>query len=206
MQFSLLIGLGCARRASVAQSPPGFVPIVTSPPPPRWPFHPSLPPPPSNARPSSTQGRILAGLLIGVVACLIVFTAVCTLCREYRDRRARAAAAAWRWPVPERNGVRVVGERQLGRAYAASPTAGLPAFTYSPSVKRNMTGGGEEEAATCSVCLGALQLGETVRLLPACLHMYHAECIDPWLDAHSTCPVCRSDTGPAAGVGRPPSV
>ncbi|KAF0902920.1 hypothetical protein E2562_019857 [Oryza meyeriana var. granulata] len=57
---------------------------------------------------------------------------------------------------------------------ATSPTAGLPAFTYSPSVKRN--------------------IGETVRLLPACLHLYHAECIDPWLDAHTTCPLCRSDT------------
>uniref|UniRef100_A0A453S5I8 RING-type E3 ubiquitin transferase n=1 Tax=Aegilops tauschii subsp. strangulata TaxID=200361 RepID=A0A453S5I8_AEGTS len=114
------------------------------------------------------------------------------------------AAAAWRWPVPERNGVRVE-ERQLGRACAASPTAGLPAFTYSPSVKHNVTGGGEE-AATCSVCLGVLQLGETVRLLPACLHLYHAECIDPWLEAHSTCPICRSDTGPAAGAGWLPPV
>ncbi|KAM3191510.1 hypothetical protein ACQJBY_069036 [Aegilops geniculata] len=147
----------------MAQLPPSFVPVA-SPPPPWWPFHPSPPPPPSNAKPSSTQGRILAGLLISVVASLIVFTAVCTLCREYRDRRARAAAAAWRWPVPERNGVRVE-ERQLGRACAASPTAGLPSFTYSPSVKHNVTGGGEE-AATCSVCLGVLQLGETVRLLP----------------------------------------
>jgi hypothetical protein len=49
-----------------------------------------------------------------------------------------------------------------------------------------VTGGGEE-AATCSVCLGAFESGEKVRLLPVCLHLYHVECIDPWLDAHSTC-------------------
>ncbi|KAK1632285.1 hypothetical protein QYE76_006600 [Lolium multiflorum] len=36
------------------------------------------------------------------------------------------------------------------------------------------------------VCLGAFQLGDTVRLLPVCLHLYHMGCIDPWLDAHST--------------------
>ncbi|KAM0906234.1 hypothetical protein ACQ4PT_016913 [Festuca glaucescens] len=83
--------------------------------------------------------------------------------------------------------------------------AGLPAFAYTLSVKRNVTGPGEE-AATCSVCLAAFQLGEKVRLLPACLHLYHAECIDPWLDAHSTCPICRSDTDPTIGVGRLPNV
>jgi hypothetical protein len=64
-------------------------------------------------------------------------------------------------------------------------------------VKHNVVDGGEEEpAAACPVCLGAFRLGETVRLLPMCLHLYHVECIDPWLDAHSTCPICRSDTVP----------
>jgi E3 ubiquitin-protein ligase RNF38/44 len=72
-------------------------------------------------------------------------------------------------------------------------------------VKNAETGGGEE-TATCSVCLGALQLGETVRLLPACLHLFHVECIDPWLDAHSTCPICRSDTEPSIDVERLPPV
>jgi hypothetical protein len=72
---------------------------------------------------------------------------------------------------------------------------------YSPSVKHNVAGGGEE-AATCSVCLGAFLLGETVRLLPVCLHLYHVGCIDPWLDAHSTCPLCRSDTDPTIDAVR----
>jgi E3 ubiquitin-protein ligase RNF38/44 len=76
---------------------------------------------------------------------------------------------------------------------------------YSRSVKHNLAGGGEE-AATCSVCLGEFQLGETVRLLPVCLHLYHAECIDPWLHAHSMCPLCRSDIDPTTGIGRLPHV
>jgi hypothetical protein len=113
-------------------------------------------------------------------------------------------------------------ERQLRRSSANNPSAPpwpaalVPAFTYSRSVRCNVSGDdGEEEetaaaaaAATCSVCLGAFQLGEMVRLLPACLHLYHAECIDPWLDAHTTCPLCRSDTGDPSPVdaGRIPPV
>ena len=87
------------------------------------------------------------------------------------------------------------GDEQPSRR--VSTTAGLPSFTYDRSVMHNVTGSGEE-AATCSVCLGAFQTGETVRLLPVCLHLYHVECIDPWLDAHSTCPICRSGTDPTA--------
>ncbi|CAM0910424.1 unnamed protein product [Alopecurus aequalis] len=165
-------------------------------------------PPLSNDKPSS-QGRILAGIFIGIVTSMIVFTTVCTLCREYRYRRARAAAITAdtrRLSLPVHGSASaLVDERHLRRAYAANPTADLPAFMYSRSVKHNLAGGGDE-AATCSVCLGEFNLGETVRLLPVCLHLYHAECIDPWLDAHSTCPLCRPDTNPTMGVGRLPNV
>ncbi|KAM0845494.1 hypothetical protein ACQ4PT_008051 [Festuca glaucescens] len=184
----------------MAQSHPGSP--LFPPPPPTFSFRP--PPPPSSYKaPSidSSRGRVVAGVFIGIVAAVLLYIIVCSLCR---GRRARAAAAAGPLPLTETSSVRL-DERPLRHALAASAMAGLPAFAYTLSVKRNMTGPGEE-AAACSVCLAAFQLGVKVRLLPACLHLYHAECIDPWLDAHSTCPLCRSDTDPMIRVGRLPIV
>ncbi|RLN11882.1 E3 ubiquitin-protein ligase EL5-like [Panicum miliaceum] len=78
------------------------------------------------------------------------------------------------------------------------PTPSLPAtFAYNrSSLQRKVADTAGEEAAACAVCLGAFEFKEMVRLLPVCLHLYHAECIDPWLRKHSTCPVCRSVTDP----------
>ena len=44
----------------------------------------------------------------------------------------------------------------------------------------------------CAICLQQLREGELVRTLP-CLHMFHNECIKPWLYRHATCPDCRSN-------------
>lgn len=45
--------------------------------------------------------------------------------------------------------------------------------------------------AQCAICLALVRDGETVRLLPACGHLFHVECIDLWLRSHATCPLCR---------------
>ncbi|CAH8281137.1 unnamed protein product [Arabidopsis lyrata] len=47
------------------------------------------------------------------------------------------------------------------------------------------------EIVSCSVCLQDFQVGETVRSLPQCHHMFHLPCIDKWLREHASCPLCR---------------
>ncbi|KAJ8754105.1 hypothetical protein K2173_002003 [Erythroxylum novogranatense] len=50
---------------------------------------------------------------------------------------------------------------------------------------------------TCSVCLSEFSEGEAIRVLPECLHLFHAPCIDSWLKLHSNCPLCRAKAIPA---------
>lgn len=42
----------------------------------------------------------------------------------------------------------------------------------------------------CSVCMEDFKCRELVRKLP-CQHLYHTDCIVPWLKMHATCPICR---------------
>jgi E3 ubiquitin-protein ligase RNF115/126 len=47
-----------------------------------------------------------------------------------------------------------------------------------------------EEAVSCSVCLDDLERGSQAKQMP-CEHKFHSPCILPWLELHSSCPVCR---------------
>ncbi|KAL2912953.1 hypothetical protein HK105_207519 [Polyrhizophydium stewartii] len=47
--------------------------------------------------------------------------------------------------------------------------------------------------STCHVCLEACEPArDTIHRLP-CTHLFHAECILPWLELHNSCPVCRRE-------------
>uniref|UniRef100_A0A453JST3 RING-type E3 ubiquitin transferase n=1 Tax=Aegilops tauschii subsp. strangulata TaxID=200361 RepID=A0A453JST3_AEGTS len=55
-------------------------------------------------------------------------------------------------------------------------------------------------ARDCAVCLLEFADGDELRALPLCAHAFHADCIDVWLRAHASCPLCR------AAVALPPPV
>lgn len=42
----------------------------------------------------------------------------------------------------------------------------------------------------CPVCQDELKLEQHVIEMP-CNHVYHEECIEPWLKIHNSCPTCR---------------
>ncbi|KAJ0021330.1 hypothetical protein Pint_31479 [Pistacia integerrima] len=64
-----------------------------------------------------------------------------------------------------------------------TPPAQKGAVEAMPSVK-------VMETLQCSVCLDDFEIGSEAKEMP-CKHKFHSGCILPWLELHSSCPVCR---------------
>lgn len=60
----------------------------------------------------------------------------------------------------------------------------LPSVVYDTGSKY------EESQRVCSICGDDFEAGTLVSFLP-CSHLYHWDCIHPWLKARNTCAVCR---------------
>lgn len=48
----------------------------------------------------------------------------------------------------------------------------------------------ESGAALCAICKDVIPLGESGKKLP-CQHLYHGDCLIPWLNSRNSCPICR---------------
>ncbi|RLN28854.1 hypothetical protein C2845_PM05G08600 [Panicum miliaceum] len=135
---------------------------------------------------------ILLYLVAGVIWASVV--TACAVAVSFFYFKARRRAALRRAAAAAR------GRGGPGAVTAVAVSA-IPEFAY----KREGGGGGDATGwAQCVICLGLVQVGEVVRRLPACKHLFHVECIDMWLRSHSTCPICRAAVVPTDGQPEPP--
>lgn len=74
-----------------------------------------------------------------------------------------------------------LAESDLSRS--GTPPAKKEAVDALPTVNIN-------EVLGCSVCLEDFEMGAEAKQMP-CQHKFHPHCILPWLELHSSCPVCR---------------
>ncbi|KAJ9560462.1 hypothetical protein OSB04_005622 [Centaurea solstitialis] len=67
----------------------------------------------------------------------------------------------------------------------------FPTFLYSQAMLIHKGDNNDANASgDCSICLVDYKVGDVVRLLPECGHFFHVKCIDTWLKANPTCPMC----------------
>ncbi|KAA8534942.1 hypothetical protein F0562_029842, partial [Nyssa sinensis] len=78
----------------------------------------------------------------------------------------------------------LVGSRSRFSGIDKTVIESLPFFRFS-SLR------GSRECLECAVCLSKFEDIEILRLLPKCKHAFHIDCVDQWLEKHSSCPLCR---------------
>lgn len=126
---------------------------------------------------ATTKGFIVAVTLLLLI--LFIFSFVLCLRAKRRWGGNPAAAAADALPQPS--------------GLDADSLKALPWTVLRPD---DFAGSAEH----CAVCLSEFSPGQQARLLPNCRHSFHVECIDGWLIAHTTCPLCRTQAAPKAAV------
>ncbi|GLU11574.1 hypothetical protein SLE2022_283110 [Rubroshorea leprosula] len=75
-----------------------------------------------------------------------------------------------------------------GFGQPGNPPASKSAIESMPTVEIGLTHVSSE--SHCAVCKEAFELGTQAQEMP-CKHIFHEDCILPWLSLRNTCPVCR---------------
>ena len=72
-----------------------------------------------------------------------------------------------------------------------SPLAPQETIFQKGEIASHWEAGGKSE---CHICLSQWEQDDTKEgeMCLRCNHIYHTQCIEPWLALHSTCPSCRS--------------
>ena len=81
------------------------------------------------------------------------------------------------------------GDGSENRGAAASTIENLPT-TMIKDVEKEIP----NEHRNCAICLEEFSNGDKRKTLE-CLHGFHAQCVDRWLQSNASCPICKFHVG-----------
>ncbi|XP_022632796.1 E3 ubiquitin-protein ligase RZF1 isoform X1 [Vigna radiata var. radiata] len=79
-------------------------------------------------------------------------------------------------------------EQHITNDRLGPPPASRSSIDAMPTIK--ITNEHLQSDSHCAVCKERFELSSEARKMP-CSHIYHSDCIVPWLVQHNSCPVCR---------------
>ncbi|KAL6636790.1 hypothetical protein ACP70R_024362 [Stipagrostis hirtigluma subsp. patula] len=132
------------------------------------------------------------GVSVGILLLITTITLASYFCTRAPAAAGDAAAAA---AEPPSRGGGEVHDVELGIDEAT--LKGYPEVVYGAARKETKASKKGTTCTCCSICLDNYGDGDVLRMLPECGHLFHRECVDPWLRHHPTCPVCRTSPMPS---------
>jgi cbb3-type cytochrome oxidase subunit 3 len=128
------------------------------------------------------SGTASAALFASLALCLVL------VCAYSYVARRRTISDTRRRFLARMGDLDLVPGRLSSRVATARPAPAVAKTLSSPAVRGADTSS-SGPAGDCPVCLEPLRGDVTAAY--ACGHVFHAPCIEPWLDRRGSCPVCR---------------
>lgn len=153
-----------------------------------------------DARGSGSGSGSVAGISpsILIIAVIVVVVLLASISIHYFIRRlcrqtAAASGSSSAPPLPlvvrpvAPASVAPAADQGKASAEAERLISRLPLFSLASSLAAL-----PKSSRDCAVCQSAFSDDDELRLLPACRHAFHSRCVDPWLRANPSCPLCRA--------------